>query len=102
MSQVAAIVTFKAQPGKGNAVAQLVAAALPHAEAEQAMPVWLVLQSETDPDTVYIVDVFANAAGRDAHLQAAAATQILATVPALLAALVDIAPQRLIAAKGVD
>lgn len=101
MTQTAAIVTFKAHPGKGDEVARLVAAALPHANAEQPMPVWLVLQSERDPDLVYIADVFVDAAGRDAHLKAAAAAQILATVPAHLAVPVDISPMKLVAAKGV-
>lgn len=101
MTHTAAIVTFKAQPGKGNEVARLVAAALPHANAEHPMLVWLVLQSEKDPDLVYIADVFVDAAGRDAHLKAAAAAQILATVPPHLAVPVDIAPMKLLAAKGV-
>ncbi|NVD70487.1 antibiotic biosynthesis monooxygenase [Duganella sp. BJB1802] len=101
MSQTAAIVTFKAQPGKGNEVARLVAAALPHAKTEQPLLVWLILQSETDPDTVYIVDVFTDAAGRDAHYKDAAAAQIMATVPPYLASPLDISPLKLVVAKGV-
>ncbi|MYM88310.1 hypothetical protein GTP91_14120 [Rugamonas sp. FT82W] len=96
-----AIVTFKAQPGKGNEVARLVAAALPHAKTEQPLLVWLILQSETDPDTVYIVDVFTDAAGRDAHYKDAAAAQIMATVPPYLASPLDISPLKLVVAKGV-
>lgn len=101
MSRVAAVVTFKAQPGKGAEVARLVGAALPHALNEKPMPLWLVLHSETDPDIVHIVDVFDDVAGRDNHLRDQTAAQIIATVPPHLAAPLDIAPMRLIAAKGL-
>lgn len=101
LTEAAAVVTFKAQPGEGNEVAQLVAAALPHAKAEKPLLVWLILQSEKDPDTVYIVDVFADAAGRDAHYKDAAAVQIMATVPPHLAVPLDITPLKLVTAKGV-
>lgn len=101
MSQTAAIITFKAQPGKGDEVARLVAAALPHAMAEQPLLVWLILQAENDPDIVYIVDAFTDAAGRDAHYKDAAAAQIMATVPPHLAVPFDIAPMKLVVAKGL-
>lgn len=101
MSKVAAVVTFKAQPGKGAEVARLVGAALPEAIKETPMPLWLVLHSEANPDIVHIVDVFADAAGRDNHLRDTTAAQIIATVPPHLAAPLDIAPMRLIAAKGL-
>ncbi len=101
MTQVAAIVTFKALPGKGAEVARLVGAALPQAHLEKPMPLWLVLHSETDPDIVHIVDVFDNVAGRDNHLKDVTAAQIIATVPPHLGAPLDIAPMKLIAAKGL-
>jgi quinol monooxygenase YgiN len=101
MSKVSAIVTFKAQAGKGAEVARLIAAAQPHAQNETPMPLWLVLHSEVNPDIVHIVDVFVDVAGRDNHLRDATAAQIMATVPPLLAEPVDIAPMQLVAAKGV-
>lgn len=51
--------------------------------------------------TVYIVDVFTDAAGRDAHYKDAAAAQIMATVPPYLASPPDISPLKLVVAKGV-
>lgn len=101
MTQVAAIVTFKAHPGKGPEVARLIADALPQAMNETPMLVWLVLHSETNPDIVHIVDVFVDKAGRDNHLRDATAAQIIATVPQHLAEPLDIAPMQLVAAKGV-
>lgn len=101
MSHVSAIVTFEAQPGKGDEVAALIAATLPKALQESPMPIWLVLQSEINPDLVYIVDVFTDATGRDAHVEDEAAKQIFATVPEHLAKPVNIAPMKLHAVKGL-
>ncbi|WP_439892964.1 putative quinol monooxygenase (plasmid) [Ralstonia sp. 25C] len=101
MTEVAAVVTFKSQPGKGSEVARLVAAALPQALNENPMPLWLVLRSEEEPDIVHIVDVFVDKSGRENHLRDATAAQILATVPPHLAEPVKISPMELVAAKGV-
>src|SRR5260370_38579792 len=81
MTQVAAIVTFKAQPGKGAEVARLVGAALPKALDETPMPLWLGLHSEANPDIVHIGDVFVNVACRHNHLRDQTADRILAQGP---------------------
>lgn len=101
MSTVAGVVSFKAKQGEGSEVARLVAAALPHIERESGTPLWLVLQSNADPDTVFLVDLFRDAASRDIHMSGEAAKQILATVPSLLAEELRIHPADLIAHKGV-
>jgi quinol monooxygenase YgiN len=101
MSTVSGVISFQAKPGQGDEVARLIAAALPHVQAEPGTPLWLVLQSSADPDTVFLVDLFADAAARDAHMSGEAAKQIFATVPALLAADPAIHPAEVIARKGV-
>ena len=101
MTHAAAIVTFKAKAGSGDQVAQLIAEALPQAMDETAMPIWLVLQSETNPDVVHIVDVFQDENGRNQHLQEAAAKKILTTVPGHLAEPLDLAPMKVNAIKGL-
>jgi quinol monooxygenase YgiN len=101
MSTVAGVVSFKAKQGKGSEVARLVAAVLPHIERESGTPLWLVLQSNADPDTVFLVDLFRDAASRDIHMSGEAAKQILETVPSLLAEELRIHPADLIAHKGV-
>jgi quinol monooxygenase YgiN len=101
MSAVAGVVSFKAKQGEGSEVARLIAAALPHVEREGGTPLWLVLQSNADPDTVFLVDLFRDAANRDIHMSGEAAKQILTTVPPLLAEEPRIHPADLIAHKGV-
>jgi len=101
MSTVAGVIPFKAKSGQGEKVASLIAAALPHVENEPATPLWLVLRSAADPDLIFLVDLFSNAAGRDAHLAGEAAKLIFATVPEHLESDPVIHPADLIAAKGL-
>jgi len=101
MTKVAAVVTFDAQPGKGAEVARLIADALPQAQNEAPMPLWLVLHSEEQPDIVHIVDVFVDQEGRNNHLRDATAAKILSAVPEHLAKPVQISPMHLVAAKGI-
>jgi quinol monooxygenase YgiN len=100
MGTVAGVIEFKAKAGQGAEVARLIAAALPHVEQESETPIWFVLHSNADPDTVFLVDLFTSAAGRDAHMHGEAAKQIFATVPPLLEVLPIIHPADLIAKKS--
>jgi quinol monooxygenase YgiN len=100
MNTVAGVIPFKAKPGQGETVARLIAAALPHVENEPATPLWLLLRSNADPDLIFLVDLFSNAAGRDAHMTGEAAKLIFATVPQHLAADPVIHPADVIATKG--
>jgi quinol monooxygenase YgiN len=100
MAMVAGVIPFEAKPGKGEEVARLIAAALPEVENENGTPLWLVLRSNTNPDTVFLVDLFKDATARDAHLEGKAAEKIFAAVPALLASQPTIHPADLIASKG--
>jgi|SRR5882724_5459001 len=100
MNIVAGVIPFKAKPGQGTEVARLIAAALPHVERETGTPLWLVLHSNIEPDTVFLVDLFSDAAARDEHLRGEAAKLIFATVPPLLAAEPVIHAADLIAQKG--
>lgn len=101
MKAVAGIIPFKAKAGQGAEVARLISAALPHVEREAGTVTWLVLRSNADPDTVFLVDVFADEAGREAHMSGEAAKLIFATVPPLLEADPVIHPADLVAQKGV-
>ncbi|HEX9463355.1 MAG TPA: antibiotic biosynthesis monooxygenase [Alphaproteobacteria bacterium] len=84
MSTVAGVIPFKAKSGQGAEVARLISAALPRVENEAGTPLWLVLRSNADPDTVFLVDLFVDPAAREAHLKGEAAKLIFATVPPLL------------------
>ncbi|MGK1718735.1 hypothetical protein ACR92I_26660 [Klebsiella pneumoniae] len=52
MSTTAGLISFKAREGKGAEVAERIAAALPHVNAEEGTTHWLVIRSETSPETV--------------------------------------------------
>ncbi|MBO9195382.1 antibiotic biosynthesis monooxygenase [Rhizobium sp. 16-449-1b] len=99
MSNVAGVISFKAKPGQGEDVARLIANALPHVEQEPGILTWLVLRSEADPDLVFLVDLFADTASRNAHLSGEAAKQIFATVPPLLAEPPVVHPATITASK---
>lgn len=101
MGTPSGLITFKAKKGKGAVVAERIAAALPHVNAEEGTTHWLVIQSESDPDAVFLVDLFNSPQARDAHMTGDAAQQIFATVPELLAEAPHIHPAALIASKGV-
>ena len=101
MSAVAGVIVFKAQPGQGAEVARRISSALPAAQAESGTPLWLVLHSNADPDTVFLVDLFTGTESRNAHMQGDAAGQIFATVPPLLAADPELHPSDVIAHKGL-
>lgn len=58
MTRIAGVVVFKAKPGLGEEVANRIAAALPAVEAETGTTLWLVLRSNTDADTIFLVDLF--------------------------------------------
>lgn len=100
MTTVAGVISFKARRGQGDEVARRIAAALPHVEAELGTPLWLVLRSNADADTVFLVDLFTDPAARDAHMIGEAARLIFATVPPLLEAEPAIHPADVIARKG--
>lgn len=102
MKTVAGVIPFEAQPGKGEEVARLIADALPEVENERGTPLWLVLRSNANPDTVFLVDLFEDDKARDAHLQGKAAEKIFATVPALLASAPVIHPADVVASKGAS
>ncbi|MGV1793089.1 putative quinol monooxygenase [Rhizobium sp. A37_96] len=101
MATPAAVVSFKAKAGYGEEVARLISNALPHVEREAGTTTWLVLRSEADPDTVFLVDLFADQKSRDAHFNGEAAKLIFATVPPLLADAPGIHPSTVSAQKTI-
>lgn len=101
MDQTAGVISFKAKPGKGAEVARALSAALPHVEEESGTSLWLILHSESDPDALFLVDLFHDQASRDKHMQGEAAKLIFETVPPLLAEEPRIHPADLVVQKGL-
>ncbi len=97
MAKLALVVRLVAKSGKEEEVAKFLAGALPLANAEAFTSVWFALR--TAPNTFYIVDAFADEAGRSAHLAGDIAKALMANAEALLAEPPSIEKADVIAAK---
>lgn len=99
MTRVAGVIIFQAKPGMGEETAMKIAAVQPEVEAEPGTTQWLVLRSNTNPDSIFLVDLFDSETSLNAHMAGQAASQIFATVPELLAAEPELHPSVIIAGK---
>jgi quinol monooxygenase YgiN len=74
---------------------------LPAVEAETGTPLWLLLQSKADADTLFLVDLFKSEEGLDAHMKGEAAQDDLRK-PSRICSLVlpRSTPSQVIASKG--
>ncbi len=77
------LVTLEAQPGKEGELAAFLAGALPLAQAEPETTAWFA--TKIDASTFGIVDVFPDAAGRQAHLDGPIAGALMQRADELLA-----------------
>ena len=83
MVKLAILAHVEAKPGKEDAVARFLAAALPLVEAEGRTVAWFGFQ--TGPSTFAIFDTFEDEAGRDAHLTGEVAKGLMAVADELFA-----------------
>jgi quinol monooxygenase YgiN len=83
MVKVGLVVRIVAKPGKEEEVASFLAGALPLAQAEASTVSWFAVR--VDRATFYIVDHFADDAGRTKHLQGPIAAALMENAPKLLA-----------------
>lgn len=97
MVTVGLLVTLQAKPGKEGELAAFLAAALPLAQAEPETTAWFAIK--IDASTWGIVDVFPDAAGRQAHLDGPIAAALMQRADELLAAPPDIKSIDVLAAK---
>ena len=97
MVKHALFVRLEAKPGKEEAVAQFLAAALPLANAESGTTAWFALKFGAS--TFGVFDAFEDEAGRQAHLAGAIAAALLANAAALLSEAPNIEHIELLAAK---
>ena len=80
---LALLARLEAKPGKEDEVAEFLRDALPLAEQEQETNTWFALR--IGPSTFGIFDTFADEAGRQAHLDGAIASALMASADELLA-----------------
>ena len=97
MVTVGLLVTLEAKPGKEGELAAFVAGALPLALAEPETTAWFAIK--IDASKFGIVDVFPDAAGRQAHLDGPIAAALMRRADELLASPPDIKPIDVLAAK---
>jgi len=97
MVRVALLARLEVKPGKEAEVAELLAGALPLANAEPATTVWFALRM--GPTTFGIFDAFPDEAGRQAHLSGQIAAALMAKAPELLSQPPTIEPVDVLAAK---
>ena len=97
MVKLALYVPLEAKPGKEKEVAQFLQSAVPLVEAEQGTIAWFALR--TDTTTFWIVDAFPSDRERQAHLEGAIASSLLANAERLLDGPPEILPAEVLAAK---
>jgi len=97
MVTVGLFATLSAKAGKEDEVASFLASALPLAEEEGATTAWFAIK--LDDSTFGIFDVFADDAGRRAHLDGPIAAALMERADELLASPPDIKPIDVLAAK---
>lgn len=97
MVTVGLLVTLEAKPGKEGELAAFLAGALPLAQAEPETTAWFAIK--IGASTFGIVDVFPDAACRQAHLAGPIAAALMQRAGELLASPPDIKPVDVLAAK---
>ena len=86
-----------AKPGQEEQVASFLTGALQLAQAEPTTLVWYVLR--VSPAVFYIVDAFADEAGRKRHIEGPIAEALMKHAPELFAEPPEILPADVLAAK---
>lgn len=94
---VALVVRLVAKPDKADEVSTFLTDALRLANQEQGTIVWFALR--TDTTTFWIVDAFPSNGERQAHLDGAIASSLLANAELLFAEPLEILPADVLAAK---
>ena len=85
MLSVGHFVRIEAKPGKENDVAAFLKQGLQMAHDEKTTPLWFALR--LGPTTFGVFDAFHDETGRQAHLNGPIAKALMASYPAILAAM---------------
>lgn len=91
------VARIEAKPEKAGAVSELLAGALPLAQAEQGTVAWYAMR--TSETTFWIVDTFETEDARRAHINGEIAAALMAKADELLASPPEILPADVLAAK---
>jgi quinol monooxygenase YgiN len=91
------VARIEAKPEKAEAVSQLLAGALPLAQAETGTVAWYA--ARTSETTFWIFDTFETEEARQAHVNGQIAAALMANADELLATPPEIMPANVLAAK---
>jgi quinol monooxygenase YgiN len=97
MKKLGFLVLLEAQPGKENALAELLQGALALATAEKGTLTWYAVRSGTHSFAIF--DTFADEAGRKAHIEGPIAKALMGRADELLALPPEIRRVEVLAAK---
>jgi quinol monooxygenase YgiN len=92
------VARIEAKPEKAEAVSELLAGALPLAQAETGTVAWYA--ARTSETTFWIFDTFETEDARQAHVNGQIAAALMASADELLAAPPEIMPADVLAAKA--
>jgi len=85
VSKFAAYFKFKAHPGKGEALAEILLEAAEQCRTVEECELYIVNISEEDPDTIWVTELWSDQAAHDASLQGEEAAAMIRRAMPLIA-----------------
>ena len=101
MSKPGMVIKFTAKAAEADAFAQILDDALAHVEPEPGTTPWMAVRAVDDPATFFVVDLYADQAALERHVNGPAAALVLGEGRKHLVSDPEIATVALIAGKDV-
>ena len=101
MQQPGMVIKLTAKPGEAEAVAQILSDALALVTPEPGTTPWMAVRAVDEPSTFYVVDLYADHAALERHVDGPAAALVLGEGRKHLATDPEIATVGLLAGKDV-
>jgi quinol monooxygenase YgiN len=96
------VIKFTAKAGEAAAFAQKLSDALDFVTPEPGTTPWMAVRAVDDPNTFFVIDLYADYAALERHVNGPAAALVLGEGRKRLVADPEIATVRLLAAKDVE
>jgi quinol monooxygenase YgiN len=95
------VIKFTTRPENAESFAGILSDAVARVEQEPGTTPWMAMRANEDPNTFFVVDLHADAAALDAHMNGAAAALVLGEGGKLLEGSPEVAITSLISGKAV-
>jgi quinol monooxygenase YgiN len=99
--RIGVIITFKAKPGRRDALAQYLLEAAKSYQGEQGTELFLISRSPVDPDAIVVYESYSSDAAKAAHESAAGYSEIRAKTGPFLAGRPQVLPLLPLGGKGL-